>query len=198
MGSPCHHLELQKFSSEQMIVMLGGLVNIYTYADYLVTPRDNYQIMQAYWVMRLCGNHVNTLKEENLYKIIHIEFCPFAEWNKDTCYVRPGTGTKIYLGKLVEKHFDKLEINVPRCLDLLFFYRSFNTQRRLIDRYFDGLSTTDLQNKTHLKLNKRSNVVFYIWSGGVACGHIILNSITAGQVNGILPDPLSSSPVVPQ
>ena len=49
--------------------MLGGLVNIYTYADYLVTPRDNYQIMQAYWVMRLCGNHVNTFKEENLYKI---------------------------------------------------------------------------------------------------------------------------------
>ena len=52
--------------------MLGGLVNIYTYADYLVTPRDNYQIMHTYWVMRLCGvcgNHVNTFKEENLYKI---------------------------------------------------------------------------------------------------------------------------------
>ena len=73
MGSPCHHLELQKFSSEEMIVMLGGLVNISTYADYLVTPRDNYQIMQTYWVRRLCavlcGNHVNTFKEENLYKI---------------------------------------------------------------------------------------------------------------------------------
>ena len=65
-------MELQKFSSEEMIVMLGGLVNIYTYADYLVTPRDNYQIMHTYWVMRLCGvcgNHVNTFKEENLYKI---------------------------------------------------------------------------------------------------------------------------------
>ena len=73
---------------------------------------------------------------------------------------RPGTGTKIYLGKLVEKHFDKLEINVPRCLDILFFYWSFKIQRRLIDRYFDGLSTTDLQNKTHVKLNKRLNVVF--------------------------------------
>ena len=54
---------------EEMIVMLGGLVNIYTYADYLVTPRDNYRIMQTYWVTSLCGNHVSTLKEENLYKI---------------------------------------------------------------------------------------------------------------------------------
>ena len=67
MGSPCHHLELQKFSSEQMIVMLGGLVNISTYADYLVTPRDNYQIMQAYWVRRLCGNHVNTYSKWKIY-----------------------------------------------------------------------------------------------------------------------------------
>ena len=94
---------------------------------------------------------------------VYFEFCLFVEWNKDTCYIaRPCTGTKIYLGKLSEKHFDKLEINVPRCLDILFFYWSFKIQRRLIDRYFDGLSTTDLQNKTHLKLNKRSNVVFYI------------------------------------
>ena len=47
MGSPCHHLELQKFSSDEMIVMLGGLVNIYTYADCLVTPSRNYPFMQA-------------------------------------------------------------------------------------------------------------------------------------------------------
>ena len=77
-------------------------------------------------------------------------------------HARPCTGTEIYLGELGEKHFDKLEINVPRCLDILFFYWRFKIQRRLIDRYFDGLSTTDLQNKNHLKLNKRSNVVFYI------------------------------------
>ena len=81
MGSPCHHLDLQKFSSEEMIVMLGGLVNIYTYADYLVTPRDNYQIMQTYWVTRLCGNHVNTVSKWKIYTkslIIHFvyfEFC---------------------------------------------------------------------------------------------------------------------------
>ena len=55
MGSPCHHLELQKFS-EEMIAMLGGLVNIYTYADCLVTPSDNYLIMQADWVTGLCGS----------------------------------------------------------------------------------------------------------------------------------------------
>ena len=50
--------------------------------------------------------------------------------------------------------FDKLELNVPRHLDLLFFYRVFNIQRRLIAGYFDGLSTTDLQYKAHLRLNK--------------------------------------------
>ena len=38
--------EIQE-GGEEMIVMLGGLVNIYTYADYLDTPWDNYRIMQT-------------------------------------------------------------------------------------------------------------------------------------------------------
>ena len=113
--------------SRSEIVMLGGLVNISTYADYLVTPLI---IMCPAW-----GESWETQAQLSIPQI------------------NP-TDVSQAVGGSRTGDFDKLELNVPRHLDLLFFYRVFNIQRRLIAGYFDGLSTTDLQYKAHLRLNK--------------------------------------------
>ena len=126
MGSACHHLEPPELSRSE-IVMLGGLVNISTYADYLVTPLI---IMCPAW-----GESWETQAQLSIPQI------------NPTDVSQAGGGSRT-------GDFDKLELNVPRHLDLLFFYRVFNIQRRLIAGYFDGLSTTDLQYKAHLRLNK--------------------------------------------
>lgn len=107
--------------------MLGGLVNISTYADYLVTP-----------LIIMCPAGGKSWETQAQLSIPQIN-------STDVSQAVQGSRTG---------DFDKLELNVPRHLDLLFFYRVFNIQRRLIAGYFDGLSTTDLQYKTHLGLNK--------------------------------------------